>query len=193
MGGVNQANQLRAAFTTHFRQNLKEFWPGVFWCIDMAIINSYKLNLAIFGSKTTKSGKRDTSQHRQYIEDLINLLFCIDSEDFTQKITQKPYSKPQFQPYEAGQKSSTKKNENKAQLETLFENHSQIKIEKSGYCVDCEKNLPKKQNLEENSSNFSFNFNKLNEKKRIQKRGKRTNWFCKECNRYICNKNSCWN
>ena len=30
MGGVDQANQFRAAFTTHFRRNLKEFLSGVF-------------------------------------------------------------------------------------------------------------------------------------------------------------------
>jgi hypothetical protein len=30
MGSVDQGNQLRAAFTTHFRRNQKEFFPGAF-------------------------------------------------------------------------------------------------------------------------------------------------------------------
>ena len=56
MGGVDQANQLRAAFTTHFRRNLKEFLSGVFWCLDLGVTNSYKLHLAINGSKITQNG-----------------------------------------------------------------------------------------------------------------------------------------
>ena len=57
MGGVDQVNQLQAAFTTHFRRNLKEFLSGVFWCLDLAVTNSYKLHLAINNSKTTQTGK----------------------------------------------------------------------------------------------------------------------------------------
>jgi hypothetical protein len=59
MGGIDQSNQLRAAFTTHFPRNQKEFFPGAFWAIDIAVYNSYKLHLAINGSKTSSTGKRD--------------------------------------------------------------------------------------------------------------------------------------
>ncbi len=47
MGGVDQANQLRAAFTTHFSWNRKEFFSETFFIIDIAVINSYKLNLTL--------------------------------------------------------------------------------------------------------------------------------------------------
>jgi hypothetical protein len=30
IGGIDQSNQLRAAFTTHFLRNQKEFFPGAF-------------------------------------------------------------------------------------------------------------------------------------------------------------------
>jgi hypothetical protein len=30
MGGIDQSNQLRALFTTHFSRNEKEFFPGAF-------------------------------------------------------------------------------------------------------------------------------------------------------------------
>jgi hypothetical protein len=30
MGGINQSNQLRAAFTTHFPRNQKKFFPEAF-------------------------------------------------------------------------------------------------------------------------------------------------------------------
>jgi hypothetical protein len=30
IGGIDQSNQLRASFTTHFARNQKEFFPGAF-------------------------------------------------------------------------------------------------------------------------------------------------------------------
>jgi hypothetical protein len=75
MGGVDQSNQLRASFTTHFFRNQKEFFPGAFWAIDIAVFNSYKLHLTLNGSKTSSTGKRDPGQHREWVEDLVNLLF----------------------------------------------------------------------------------------------------------------------
>jgi succinylglutamate desuccinylase len=48
----------------------------------MAISNSYKLHLAINGSKNSSIGKRDPQQHRKWIEDLVDLLFQIDNDDF---------------------------------------------------------------------------------------------------------------
>ena len=197
MGGVDQANQLRAAFTTHSRRNLKEYLPGVFWCIDLVVTNSYKLYLAINDSKTTSNDNRDTNQHRNYIEDLVNLLFCIDSKDFSQKITEKPYPKYQPQSHQAGRKFSsndTSRVENSENqlfdateaLESLFENHTQIKTQKRGYCVDCSKDSSKrvylKRDLSQNddSTQFILDSIELNEieiihhEERDRKRTKKT-------------------
>ena len=51
--GVDQANQFRVVFITHFRRNLKKFLLEVFWCLDLTVTNNYKLYLVIYGSKTT--------------------------------------------------------------------------------------------------------------------------------------------
>jgi hypothetical protein len=59
ISGVDQSNQLRASFTTHFPRNQKEFFLGVFWAIDVAVYNNYKLYLAFNGSKTFFIDKRD--------------------------------------------------------------------------------------------------------------------------------------
>ncbi len=56
MGGIDQANQLRAAFTTHFSRNRKEFFSEAFFTINIAVINSYKLNLALNKSKISSTG-----------------------------------------------------------------------------------------------------------------------------------------
>jgi hypothetical protein len=39
MGHVDVANQLRAPFTTHFNRNCKEYFPGMFWLINMVNVN----------------------------------------------------------------------------------------------------------------------------------------------------------
>ncbi len=108
MGGVDQSNQLRAAFTTHFVWNWKEFFSEVFFAIDIAVVNSYKLNLAINGLKTTSTDKRNPTQHREFIEELVNLLFLIEDENSSNKITQKSYLKYEYQLGSKGQKSTEK-------------------------------------------------------------------------------------
>ncbi len=108
MGGVDQANQLRAAFTTHFSRNQMEFFSEAFFAIDIAVVNSYKLNLALNGSKISSTENRKSTQHREFIEELVNLLFCIEDEDFSDKITQKPYPKYEYQLGSKEQKSTEK-------------------------------------------------------------------------------------
>ena len=110
MRGVDQANQFRTVFTIHFRRNLKKFLSGVFWCLDLIVINSYKFYLIINDSKTTETDNRDTSQHRNYIEDLVNLLFCMNSAEIASTITEKFYSKYQFQSHQTGRKLGSKTN-----------------------------------------------------------------------------------
>jgi hypothetical protein len=39
MNSVDVANQLRATVIVHFFRNEKEFFPGMFWSIDMILIN----------------------------------------------------------------------------------------------------------------------------------------------------------
>ena len=203
MGGVDQSNQLRAAFTTHFPRNQKEFFPGAFWAIDIAVYNSYKLHLAINGSKTSKTGKRDPQQHRKWIEDLVDLLFQIDNDDFGQEITSKPYPKYQYQSGIRGRKSTTKE----AFLDAIngFNSehlYTQNPLGKKGWCFFCLKRTPKTPLKEQESSTFLnrkvFQLNhsdlieiqKKENPKRIQERGKQTKGWCQECQKFICK--DCW-
>ena len=43
MKGVDQANQLRAGFTCHRKQNYRTWWPLFFFLIDVASTNAYLL------------------------------------------------------------------------------------------------------------------------------------------------------
>jgi hypothetical protein len=104
MGGVDQSNQLRASFTIHFSRNQKKFFLGAFWAINIAVYNSYKLHLALNGFKTSSIGKRDPRQHREWVEDLINLLFQVKNDEFGEDIKSKPYPKYEYQPVVTGLK-----------------------------------------------------------------------------------------
>ena len=39
MNSVDVANQLRATATVHFSRNEKEFFPGIFWSINIILTN----------------------------------------------------------------------------------------------------------------------------------------------------------
>ena len=203
MGGVDQSNQLRAAFTTHFPRNQKEFFPGAFWAIDIAVYNSYKLHLAINGSKTSFSGKRDPRQHREWVEDLVNLLFQVDSDDFGEAIDSKPYPKYIYQPVSKGPKSTRKK----AFLEAINRMDSDHiyglnPSKKKGWCYFCPKKSINSSKEEEpkifpNRKNFQLNqtdlieIQKRQESKIMQIRGKQTRKWCYNCNKFVCQ--DCWN
>jgi hypothetical protein len=187
MGGIDQSNQLRASFTTHFSRNQKEFFPGAFWAIDIAVYNSYKLHLAINGSKTSSTGKRDPRQYREWVEDLVDLLFQVENDDFGKEIDSKPFPKYVYRPVSTGPKLLKKEAFLKAisskKSEHLYVLNPQ---KKSGNCFLCPKEkISKKQNSlkELDLKNSSFlgkyrlsqsdlsNIPKGKEPKRVRSRG----------------------
>ena len=160
MGGIDQSNQLRAAFTTHFPRNLKEFFPGMFWAIDLAVYNSYKLHLALNGSETSKTGKRDPEQHRKWVENLMNLLFQVDSDDFGEEITSKPYPKYKYEEVSKGPKREGKE----AFFKIINDDSNHLYLEnperKRGFCIFCipKKGLRAQKEGESNHFRFQMNF-----------------------------------
>ena len=85
----------------------------------------------------------------------MDLLFCIDSKNFVQKITEKSYPKYKSQSHRVDRKPSLKvvsttndtTNTSFDSFETsesLFENHIQIKTQKRGYYVDYTKDSSKR-------------------------------------------------
>jgi hypothetical protein len=99
MGQVDVANQLRAAYTVHFARNSKEFFPGMFWLLDMVNTNCWKLFYSINQSFLVyTTGTRNTRSHRLFLEVLVDLMFlCID-EDWPDNIPEPPEDKPFFYP-----------------------------------------------------------------------------------------------
>ena len=203
MGGIDQSNQLRAAFTTHFPRNLKEFFPGMFWAIDLAVYNSYKLHLALNGSGTSKSGKRDPEQHRKWVEELMNLLFQVNSDDFGEEITSKPYPKYKYEEVLKGRKKEGKEAFLKAIHESDMDHISGLNpLRKIGWCFFCPSTSvlrpqkEKKSEFDQCTNVFQLNRTDLIEvhkkegPKTVRNRGKRTTKWCFSCKKFICE--SCW-
>ena len=202
MGGVDQSNQLWASFTTHFPRNQKEFFPGAFWAIDVAVYNSYKLHLALNGSQTSSTGKRDPRQHREWVEDLVNLLFQVKNNEFGEEITAKPYPKYVYEPVSKGPKPSKKETVSESINDFLNHLYGEHPLKKRGHCVFCVKKSNVKPYIQQESGQFSSYLtlqldgkdeSKLVERKRPKReqfRGRYIKWWCQECNKFICN--NCW-
>jgi hypothetical protein len=58
MNSVDVANQLRATATVHFSRNEKEFFPGIFWAIDMILTNYWKIYESLYGPFLSSTGKQ---------------------------------------------------------------------------------------------------------------------------------------
>ena len=70
-GGVDIANQYRAAFTTLRPQNLRYWKPLFYWLLDIALVNSYLLSRAYNGSI---GASRDHRDHQKFQEALAQAL-----------------------------------------------------------------------------------------------------------------------
>jgi hypothetical protein len=123
----------------------------------MAVYNSYKLYLAINGSKTSSTGKRDPRQHRKWIEDLVDLLFQVDNDDFGVDFISKSYLKYQYQQPPKGPKSVEKDAFLKAINRSLTNHlHSLNPSNKRGYCFFCPKKTISEPLKEQEMNNFQY-------------------------------------
>jgi len=107
MNSVDVANQLRATATVHFSRNEKEFFPGMFWAIDMILTNCWKIYESLYGPFLSPNGKRQPGAHRQFLEALVELLFLCNSEEYAENVlgtSFKEYPKYSYIPHKAGRK-----------------------------------------------------------------------------------------
>jgi hypothetical protein len=107
MNSVDIANQLRAIVIVYFSRNEKEFFPGIFWAINMILTNCWKIYERIYGPFLSSNNIRRRNTHREFLEALVELLFCCDSEKYAEIVsgtTFKEYPKYIYIPYKTGRK-----------------------------------------------------------------------------------------
>ena len=86
MNSVDIANQLRVIATVHFSRNEKEFFLGIFWTINIILINYWKIYKSLYGPFISPTEKRQPAAHRTFLEALVELLFLCDSEKYAETV-----------------------------------------------------------------------------------------------------------
>ena len=107
MNSVDVANQLRVTATVHFSRNEKEFFPGMFWAIDMILTNYEKIYKKLYGPFLSPNGNRQRGAHREFLEALVELLFLCNSEEYAENVpgtSFKEYPKYSYMPHQPGPK-----------------------------------------------------------------------------------------
>src|SRR5271169_1482324 len=105
MGGIDISNSLRATATTHFNRCQKEYFPGIFFCLDSATTNAYKIYQSLYGPFLSKDGTRDPTTHRIFLERLVDLIFLCNTQEYLETIpgtTFKEYPRYDYIPPKPG-------------------------------------------------------------------------------------------
>jgi rubredoxin len=79
----------------------------MFWAIDMILTNCWKIYESLYGPFLSPSGTRLRNTHREFLEALVELLFCCNSENYAEIVpgtTFKEYPKYSYTPHKAGRK-----------------------------------------------------------------------------------------
>jgi hypothetical protein len=210
MGQVDVANQLRASYTVHFQRNLKEFFPGMFWLIDLVCTNTWKIFQSLnsnFLNFTT--GNKDPRSHRHFLEILVDLIFQCTDEQYPERVPQPPtYSPFNYPRWNYIPREKRKAIEGLLQpirgiqgrpiqrVPTSFTplvNHKHIPTTTRGHCVICRNTEKPKQHEEieksilPGTSIISFTAEKSREQEtntaftERKPRGANTAWKCSEC------------
>jgi hypothetical protein len=158
MGQVDVANQLRASYTAHFIRNQKEFFPGMFWLIDMVNTNLWKMFQSLHRSFLVyTSGNRDTRAHRLFFEVLVDLIFLCTDIDWPEKVPIPPEGSPfQYPRFPYTPQQARKRKTIGDLLESLplrgiqgrpkehypasyapRQTHTHVRTDTNGYCVIC--------------------------------------------------------
>ena len=110
MNSVDIANQLQATVIIYFSRNEKEFFPGMFWAIDMILTNCWKVYESLYGPFLSSTGKRQSTAHKTFLEALVKLLFLCDSKNYAENVLEtsfEEYPKYSYIPHKAGRKPSS--------------------------------------------------------------------------------------
>src|SRR4051812_9530631 len=79
----------------------------MFWAIDMILTNCWKIYESLYGPFLSPSGTRLRNTHREFLETLVELLFCCDSGNYAETVpgaSFKEYLKYSYIPHKAGWK-----------------------------------------------------------------------------------------
>jgi hypothetical protein len=181
MGMVDRANQLRSYFTTLPARCEKEFFPGLFWSLDFAMVNCYKIFMTLYPQyNETSTGNRDRNSHRKFMEEFISEIFQYTDQTF-ETFPEKPQEKWQKIPRRQGRpsKAQSLSRSQESILLTSSGDHQHINTTKRSFCRGC------------GSIRLKMDKENSGKKTRGYIRGASTTWKCTICGP-ICHEPNCW-
>jgi len=165
MGGVDLANQYRAAYETH-RSTFRSWWPIFFWLIDAAIVNAYRIQHIRLEELNTP--KKEFPSQLKFRENLYQRLFSFATASNRQKSSgQLPLMRLDY----------------KLQ-------HQWVQRSKKTGCIWCRYKLRqegKRRVQHPVILALQPNLDGIN-----NKRASQTAFGCSACNVALCRKKSCW-
>jgi Transposase IS4 len=180
MKGVDQANQLRASFTCHRKQNYRTWWPLISFFIDIAGVNSYLL-WKWSSSINAANATRTHNSHRSFLNALYKqLLHSNDKERHKkQQATEEP------------------KNERSQYAPTteLDSDHRHIQKEFYGRCEWGKTHPPgcsRKRSPKKRKFGTDITESTVNDVSNNISGGSKTHYECSRCQIWLCIEGSCW-
>jgi hypothetical protein len=181
MGQVDAANQLRSYFTALPNRCEKEFFPGVFWSLDVTLVNCYKIFITLYPEEhQTSTGNRDRNSHRKFMEAFIDEVFQYRDSTF-ETFPEKLEKKWEKIPRGCGRPSLARSilQTQETFISTPLEGHQHINTTKRSDCISC------------GFIRRKIDQDKPEKNKKIRVRGANTSWKCTICGP-ICKEASCW-
>ena len=180
MGGIDISNSLRATATTHFNRCQKEYFPGIFFCLDSATTNAYKIYQRLYGPFLSKDGTRDPTTHRVFLERLVDLIFLCDTQKYPETVpgtTFKEYPRYDYIPLKSGRISKKQTSRGRPRLEIpisleSIKHHIYIQIDKRDWCTICPEILRQRDEISPKiyGPSLSIQSGILREKKSLKSR-----------------------
>jgi hypothetical protein len=172
MKGVDQADQLRANFTCHRKQNYRTWWPLFYFLIDVACTNAYLL-WKWASSANSATHERTHNSHRAFMSALCTQL--LHSNDKAEK-TKKP---EESQSLPAG---------------VLHRHHKHIHLESHSRCEWGKlhpSGCPRKRSCKRD---FGIDITKSSQNGASDAilGGSFTHYQCSKCQIWLCIEGECW-
>jgi Transposase IS4 len=165
--GVDQADQLRASFTCHRKQNYRTWWPLFYFLIDVAYVNVYLLWKWSSSANAAKAAKTHNS-YRDFMSALCSQL--LHSND-------KKQEESQIQP-----------------TTVLPRHHTHIQGKSIGRCEWGKLHPPGCPRKRAPKRKFGTDITEstVNGTSEAVFGGSRTHYKCSECQNWLCIEGQCW-
>ena len=181
MKGVDQADQLRANFTCHRKQNYRTWWPLFYFLVDIACVNAYLLWKWSSTANSTYA-KRTHNGHRYFMETLCSQLLHFNDPIEKEKQQEKQHERRQDY-------------SQSLPLAVLHRHHKHVQRKSFGRCKWGKLHspgCPRKRSPKKRKFGTDITEETINGVSEAILGGSRTHYECSKCQVWLCIEGACW-